>query len=80
MQNIETAFGAVVREQRQRLGLSQEDFADKAGIHRTYASSIERGNVQVSIEIARKVAEALEMPLSRLFRQVEKRMQSAGGG
>ena len=71
MQNIEVVFGKVVRERRLELGLSQEDFADKAGIHRTYVSSIELGKVQVSIRIAEQLARALESPLSRIWKQVE---------
>jgi DNA-binding XRE family transcriptional regulator len=51
--------------------LSQEDFADKAGIHRTYVSSIELGKVQVSIRIAEQLSRALESPLSRIWKQVE---------
>ncbi len=74
---IENIFGAVVRHKRQRIGLSQEDFADKAGIHRTYVSSIELGKVQVSIGIAFKLAEALETPLSRLWRDIEKQLDHA---
>ncbi len=74
MKKIEESFGAAVRKYRQKLGLSQEDFADKAGIHRTYVSSIELGKVQVSIAIAHKLAAALEVPLSRLWREVEKKM------
>jgi transcriptional regulator with XRE-family HTH domain len=72
MDDLEKHFAAVVKRRRQRLNLSQEAFADKAGIHRTYASAIERGRVQVSIVIASRIADALEMPLSRLFREVEK--------
>jgi transcriptional regulator with XRE-family HTH domain len=56
---------------RQELGLSPEDFVDKAGIHRTYVSSIELGKVQVSIGIAQKLAQALESPLSRIWKQIE---------
>ena len=72
MEKIEKILGVVVREFRERLGISQEAFAQKAGIHRTYASSIELGKHQISIAIASRVADALEMPLSRLFRAVEK--------
>jgi transcriptional regulator with XRE-family HTH domain len=71
MQKIEVAFGKVVRKRRLELGLSQEDFADKAGIHRTYVSSIELGKVQVSIRIAEQLSRALESPLSRIWKQVE---------
>lgn len=72
MTTFPQTFGACVRARREKLGLSQEDFADKAGIHRTYVSSIELGKVAVSIEVAAKLAEALEVPLSKLFRDVEK--------
>jgi transcriptional regulator with XRE-family HTH domain len=71
MEKIEDLFGNAVRKRRQEMGLSQEDFADKAGIHRTYVSSIELGKVQVSIRIAAQLAQALEIPLSELWRQIE---------
>ena len=69
--NIEIVFGAVVRRYREQLGLSQEEFADQAGIHRTYVSSIERGKVQVSIGIAQKLAVTLGVPLSKIWRDIE---------
>lgn len=72
MSGIPKLFGAAVRRQRERLGLSQEDFADKAGIHRTYVSSIELGKVQVSIGVAQQLAEALGVPLSKIWQQIEK--------
>lgn len=71
MQKIEILFGNAVRKRRQEMGLSQEDFADKAGIHRTYVSSIELGKVQVSIRIAAQLADALAVPLSVLWRDIE---------
>jgi transcriptional regulator with XRE-family HTH domain len=71
MAPIEQLFGEAVRRFRERRGLSQEEFAAKAGIHRTYVSSIERGKVQISIAIAQKVANALEVPLSRIWRTIE---------
>jgi len=72
MEEIERHFANAVRYHRKRLGISQEAFAQKAGIHRTYASSIERGRVQVSIAVASQLADALEIPLSKLFRDVER--------
>lgn len=71
MQKIEVLFGKAVRRRRNELGLSQEDFADKAGIHRTYISSIELGKVQVSIRIAHQLAAALNTSLSKVFREIE---------
>ena len=73
MTEIEKLFGTVIRTHRERLGVSQEEFAGIAGVHRTYMSSIERGKVQVSIAIAQKLAEALGTPLSRIFRDVERK-------
>ena len=72
MDDIERHFASAVKYHRKRLGISQEAFAHKAGIHRTYASSVERGRVQVSIAVASKLATALEIPLSKLFRDAER--------
>ena len=64
-------FGIAVRRKRHKLNLSQEAFADMAGIHRTYVSSIELGKVDVGIGVAYKVANALNLPLSRLLKETE---------
>lgn len=72
---VASMFGQAVRRHREKQGISQEAFAEKAGIHRTYASSIERGKVQVSIAVAQKLAEALEIPQSRLWREIERELQ-----
>ena len=76
MEEIEKRFGRTGRALREQTGLSQEAFAVKAGIHRTYVSSIELGKVQVSIRIADQLAQALDLPLSKVWREVEKQ---AGG-
>ena len=65
-------FGVAVRRQRHKMGLSQEDFADKADIHRTYVSSIELGKVDVGISVAYKIAAALNTPLNLLIKEAEK--------
>lgn len=64
-------FGAAVRNERQKLGLSQEDFAERAEVHRTYISSIELGKVSVSIEVANQLAAALGLRLSEIVRMAE---------
>jgi len=64
-------FGSAVRNQRQKLGLSQEDFAERARVHRTYISSIELGKVSVGIEVANELARALDLRLSELVRLAE---------
>lgn len=74
MSKIAELFGVMVRKHREASGLSQEDFADKAGIHRTYVSSIELGKVQISIGVAQQLADALEVPLSKIWRDIEKQL------
>ena len=64
-------FGAAVRDKRQKLGLSQEDFAERASVHRTYISSIELGKVSVGIEVANELAAALSLRLSELVEMAE---------
>jgi len=65
------SFGRAVRRARQQIGLSQEDFAEQAGIHRTYVSSIELGKVSVGIEVANQLAVALGKRLSELVKDAE---------
>ena len=70
--DISKDFGKVVRRWREKLGLSQEGLAAKAGIHRTYVSSIELGKVRLGLDIAKKVASGLDVPLSHLIKEAEK--------
>ena len=56
-------FGRAIRRERETLGLSQEEFAERADVHRTYVSSIELGKVSVGIEVAHALARALGMKL-----------------
>jgi transcriptional regulator with XRE-family HTH domain len=59
-------FGQRVREKRTELGLSQEAFADKCGLDRTYISSIERGKRNVSLLNIEMIAKALGTSVSEL--------------
>ena len=68
----ERHFGTIIRRYRHRLGLSQEEFAERAEIHRTYVSSIELGKVQIGLGVAFKLARALGVPLSKLIKEVER--------
>ena len=64
-------FGLAVRQERQKLRLSQEDFAERAKVHRTYISSIELGKVSVGIEVANELALALGLRFSKLVELAE---------
>ncbi|QKM60057.1 helix-turn-helix domain-containing protein [Polynucleobacter arcticus] len=57
----------VAKAERTRLGLSQEAFADACGIDRTYASQIERGIANPSLEVLCRIADALEISVTDLL-------------
>jgi transcriptional regulator with XRE-family HTH domain len=60
-------LGANVRKYREALGFSQEELADRCGLHRTYVGSVERGERNVSLENIVLLARALnEMPAALL--------------
>jgi transcriptional regulator with XRE-family HTH domain len=54
-------FGRRVRDRRVELGLSQEDLAERAGLHRTYISSLEQGRRNVAVHNVVRLAEALDI-------------------
>lgn len=60
-------FGGLVRKQRGLRGVSQEELASRAGLHRTYLSDIERGARNPSLESINKISKALGVPLAMLF-------------
>lgn len=60
-------FGTAVRENRNRLGLSQETLAERANLHRTYISGVEQGVRNLSLESISKLARALEISIAALF-------------
>jgi transcriptional regulator with XRE-family HTH domain len=61
------AFGRRVRELRTELGLSQEDLAERAGLHRNYVGGIERGERNVGLDNIHKLARALRVEVTDLF-------------
>lgn len=68
---IRVKFGKTLRRLRKNQGVSQEVFADKCDLHRTYISDIERGERNVSLENIEKIANVLNIQVSELFREVE---------
>ena len=65
--DIKSRFGKKVKKFRLSKGLSQEAFAHKADLDRTYISSIEKGERNVSLLVIEKIAIALEIEISILF-------------
>ena len=70
--DIRERFGFAVKVRREELDLTQEDLAEKAGIHRTYLSDIERGARNVSLINIELLAAALVLRISELFGRMEK--------
>ena len=60
-------FGQRVREERQKQGLSQEQLAERAGVHRTYIGMVERAEKNITLLNIEKIAKALDVPISRLM-------------
>ena len=60
-------FSKNLRKYRNESGLSQEAFANKAGLHRTYISALERGKRSVALDNIEKIADALGVDAYLLF-------------
>ena len=67
MDPVLVAFGKAVRQARDNAGLSQEELAHRAGIDRSYMSSIERGGQNVGMISAARIAQTLGMSLAELM-------------
>jgi CheY-like chemotaxis protein len=64
---LKLLLGSAIKEQRSALGISQEELAARAGLHRTYVSEVERGERNPSIGSIEKLAQALEVSFTSLF-------------
>lgn len=64
-------FGQIVRRRRERLALSQEELADRCGLHRTYISLLERGIKSPSLRVILLLAQGLGTPAHQLMKDAE---------
>ena len=64
-------LGRAIKADRIRRGLSQEKFADRAKIHRTYVSDVERGERNISFRNLLRISSALGKPLSEIIAEAE---------
>lgn len=60
-------FGDKVRLLRKQNGFSQDELADKAGVHRTYIGMIERAEKNITLTNIEKLAKALDVEIKTLF-------------
>jgi transcriptional regulator with XRE-family HTH domain len=65
--NIKQRFGKAVRRRRREMDLSQEQLAEHAGLHRTYISNLERGELNPSLETIERITNALDISIPELF-------------
>lgn len=68
---IHEKFGHAVATLRKERGYSQERFALEANIARKYMSDIENGKRNVSLDVIKRIADKLDIPLSDLFLKIE---------
>lgn len=61
------SFAKRVREERKKMGISQEELAERAGVHRTYVGMIERAEKNITLESMEKIAKALKIKISDLL-------------
>ena len=65
--NILKRFGNKVRKERLRIGISQEELAARAGVHRTYIGMVERAEKNITLKNIDKICEALNLSISDFF-------------
>jgi transcriptional regulator with XRE-family HTH domain len=70
--DVRERFGYAVKTRREALDLTQEELAERAGIHRTYLSDVERGARNLSLVNIERLAAALTLTMAELFAAVEK--------
>lgn len=66
---LRRVFGDLVRQRRMVLGISQEELADRASVHRTYIGSVERAEINVSLDNIDRISAALGAEASEMLRR-----------
>ena len=64
-------LASVILKNRQKMGLSQDEVAQRSKLHRTYISDVERGERNISVESMRRIASALDMSVWQLVKYAE---------
>lgn len=64
---IKIRFGKAVRRRRRELDISQEELAERSGLHRTYISSVERGERSPTLDSIYQISKALDIKIVELF-------------
>lgn len=72
MKSLRQAFGTVVARRRKDAGFSQEEFAYRAKVHRTYMTGIETGKHNPSLDVLELIAIALKLDVSEMLQEAER--------
>lgn len=72
MLSLRQRFGRAIRRLREKADYSQEAFADRCGLHRTYMGSVERGERNISLDNIEKIAKGLGLTVGQLFAETER--------
>ena len=71
MATLRIRLGRTVRRLRKEAGYSQESFADRCRVHRTYMGAVERGETNISLNNIERIAKALSIGVGDLLHQAE---------
>jgi transcriptional regulator with XRE-family HTH domain len=74
---IAPRVGRVIRKYRESARLSQEELAERSGLHRTYISLVERGRRNITVDALNQIAEALAVYPSKLMSDAEKEPEAS---
>lgn len=69
--SIVQAVGVKIRNYRQKLGLTQEELAEKADLHHTYVGQVERGEKNLTIQSLEKLLDAMDVSFAEFFSNFE---------
>ena len=72
MSALRTKLGRTIRRLRKAANFSQESFADKCKVHRTYMGAVERGETNISLDNLERIAKALDLTVGQLLLEAEK--------
>lgn len=72
MNTLRVRLGKAIRRLRTAAGFSQEGFADRCGVHRTYMGAVERGETNISLDNIEVIAKGLGILTSALFHEAER--------
>ncbi len=75
--SISKQFGTAVRSRRMAVGMSQEKLAERAGLHPTYVSMIERGVRNATLDVSARIANALKVDLPKLIKEAQQKYGSS---